>query len=411
MIWSTILWGHVALAGPVVLHRSDEAEGRAAVSDVAEVDPFSLSVTHFDAFRASMIPRWSGKGSLKPCDGEPLASQALSDEIASAESSLLYMKFDQANESLARAKQGIVCATEPVDPKVAARIGFLQGVISTEQKDKSVAWEQFSMAARFDPELVWDEQYPTDGQALLKLAKGELASGTPIEVGLSPGLTPMPEGSEPVLYVNAAPVTNAGAVLQLPVGPNLLQVSGDAGLEGFVVQVEAESQPRLFLPQLLTAETLANVTTEEGQKALSRVINASYDSGTPVYVAHGEGIWRTASGIGIWETLREPATLTRGGAAGGSNISPMAWVGTGLTAGALAGTVVALLRAMKASTDISSANTAFNNAAKAGDFAGAEAAYAQHISMQNTRTVSFVGVGLGAALTTTGVIFTVPMFR
>jgi hypothetical protein len=410
MILSTILWGHVAMADPVVLHRSDEAEIRASVSDVAGVDPFSLSVTHFDAFRTSMVPQWSGQGSLKPCDGEAVASQVVSDAISSAESSLLYMNFEQATETLATAKQGIVCATEPIDPSMVARIGFLQGVISIEQKNKSEAWEQFSMAARFDPDLVWDEQYPTNGEGLLKLAKGELASSPKIDVRLTPGLLAAPEGSAPLLYLNAAPVLETQDALQLPPGPNLLQVRGDEGLEGFMVQVETESRPQLFLPQLLTAETLSNVTTEEGRKALSQIINASYDSGTPVYVAHNDGIWRTASGIGSWEALQEPTAIGRAGAARGAGIRPIAWVGTGLTAGALAGTIWSLARARKGGESMGRHSKALEASARVGDTESVNASHNALVDAGNDRLWGYVGVGLGAVLTTTGVIITVPMF-
>jgi hypothetical protein len=410
MFWLMVFWSRAISAGPVVLHRTDEASARTSVSDVAGVDPSLLSVTHFDAFRASMAPKWSGIGSLTACDGESVQLAVVADQVASAESSLMYMELDPANEALSQARKNLLCLDAPADPSVAARIGFLQGVISTEQKDKAKAWEYFSQAARFDPNLAWDEQYPTDGAALLKVAKGELLSSVPIEVGLTPSVE-SEKGEEATIFLNASPVLGADRTLSVPVGSNLLQLKSEEGMVGYMLEVEPESRPQLFLPQLLAADTLAQVTSEKGQKELSRVIKSSFEPDTPVYVVHENGVWRTASGWGNWETLREPSKSVVARAAGGAGSSPMAWVSAGLTAGALTGTVLALMRAVNAGTGVSSAATDFNRAAANGDLDAATTAYKQDVSMRNTRTAGFVGVGLGAALTTTGVIFTVPMFR
>ena len=57
------------------------------------------------------------------------------------------------------------------------------------------------------------------------------------------------------------------------------------------------------------------------------------------------------------------------------------------------------------------ATNKYDNAAASGNYADATDGYEQNVRTRNTRTAGFVGVGVGAALTTTGVIFTVPMFR
>jgi hypothetical protein len=330
----------------------------------------------------------------------------VAEQVASAESSLMYMELDSANEVLSQAHQNLLCLDAPADPSVAARIGFLLGVISTEQKDKAKAWEYFSQAARFDPNLAWDDQYPTDGAALLKVAKGELLSSVPIEVSLTPSVA-SEKGEEATIFLNASPVLGADRTLTVPVGSNLLQLKSEEGMVGYLLEVAPESRPRLFLPQLLASDTLAQVTSEKGQEELSRVIKSSFEPDTPVYVVHEDGIWRTASGWDSWEMLQSPAKLARGGA----GARPMAWVASGLTAGALTGTVLALLKAMNSGQAVETAESDFRKAAVNGDIAQARSAYENEIAMRNSRTAGFVGVGLGAALTTTGLIFTVPMFR
>ena len=98
----------------------------------------------------------------------------------------MYMELDKASGALSEAKASLGCLSEPVDPALAARIGFLQGVVSVELGDKAKAWEQFSFAARFAPELQWDAQFPKDGEALLRASSGELKSSAAVSVGLVP---------------------------------------------------------------------------------------------------------------------------------------------------------------------------------------------------------------------------------
>jgi hypothetical protein len=66
---------------------------------------------------------------------------------------------------------------------------------------------------------------------------------------------------------------------------------------------------------------------------------------------------------------------------------------------------------MNSGQAVETAESDFRKAAVNGDIAQARSAYENEIAMRNSLTAGFVGVGLGAALTTTGLIFTVPMFR
>ena len=159
----------------------------------------------------------------------------------------------------------------------------------------------------------------------------------------------------------------------------------------------------------MSSDSIALIKSEAGRSELSRVVNQSYEAGTPVYVVHDEGVWRTASGIGTWEALREPA----GGAVverGGGAVSPMAWVGTGLTAGALTGTVVALMSATGAKKDYDSAVNEQAAFSMEGDVDGATAANKRAQDHRKAQASGYIGTGVGAALTVAGVVFTVPLF-
>ena len=100
MSWLLAFWIQAAAAAPVVLHQGDEETVRITVSDVAGVNPSSLSVTHFDAFRMSMVEKWSGGGSKTSCSGDAVSADVISEAIASAESSLMYMELEPAQEAL-----------------------------------------------------------------------------------------------------------------------------------------------------------------------------------------------------------------------------------------------------------------------------------------------------------------------
>ena len=198
-------------------------------------------MTHFDAFRMSMVEKWTGLGGHTACTSDAVGADVVSEAIASAESSLMYMELAPAQEALSKAQNDLVCLDTLVDPAMAARVGFLQGVIATEEKDKGAAWEHFSRAIRFTPEMGWDDQFPTDGAALLELAKKEIETATPIDINLTPSISE--SASAPSVYLNANPVAGGTDTLSVPVGENLIQVKNDTGVVGFVLNVEPESRP------------------------------------------------------------------------------------------------------------------------------------------------------------------------
>jgi len=402
LIWTIV---NAALAAPIVLHREADSDAvRAAVVKSSGVPVSGLTITHFDAFRASLTPKWSGLGGIEACTAAATDSAALTALTKSAEGKLLYMELEDASAALSTAAKSLGCLTTPVDASMAARVGFLHGVVSLELGDKAKAWEHFAAAARYQPDLVWDEQFPKKGEALLKAAKSELTSSTPVELSLVPTITA--EGS---LYVNGAQPSAPASTVALTPGDHLIQVQTTDGLVGYTATIEAESTPSVFIPEMLAEDALAQVTTEEGRTELSRMVTMAFDSGTPVYVVHGEHLWRTASGIGSWENLR-PGQVPGQSVAARAKLGPVAWLSAGITTTVAIGTVGALLVGMNAGKSAAAFQDDFDTAAAKGNVADVMSAYDSSVEANARQTNGFVTAGVGAALTITGVVITIPMF-
>ena len=90
---------------------------------------------------------------------------------------------------------------------------------------------------------------------------------------------------------------------------------------------------------------------------------------------------------------------------------PMAWVSAGLTAAVAAGTGVAFMMGESQWNRLEAQDTKFENAAKVGDMDAANAAYASSARAHVRSTVGYSLAGIGAAITVSGIVITVPMFK
>jgi len=405
-----LIWiiAHAAFAGPVVLHRDADADAvRGAVIANAGMPVSDLTVTHFDAFRASLVPTWSGLGALEQCTGAPVSGQDLSQKVKKAEGSILYMEMDKAFSLLAEADKSLPCLSSPVDPVLAARIGFLSGVVSVELGDKSGAWAHFANAARFAPQIEWDAQFSKDGLALLNAAKSERNAAHTVSLALIPRIS-----LAHTLYVNGVSVDLPVDSLALKPGDNLIQLRTPAGFSGYTATLEPDSSPSVLMPAGLRPDALADVATDAGRSGLSRVIAGAFEAGTPNYVSHSDQLWRTASGIGAWEDLRaEKLAVGSGSSVATGAVKPLRWLAASLTAAAALGTVSALVVGVNGGQSGSKAQDQFDSAAARGDFDGASAAYTAAVHGSNRSTSGYIVAGFGAAMTVAGVVITIPMFR
>ena len=290
-----------------------------------------------------------------------------------------------------------------VPPALAARIGFLRGVLSLEDSgDKASAFEHFSYALRFQPQLAWDEQFANDGARTLLAAKRELQVGEPVPMMVYPALS-----ENRPLHVNGASVSAVAGSVPLHVGENLIQMQTKQGVQGVAVTTESDSTPTVFIPSALPDDLIENVVSEEGRTELTRVVDLAFneDDGQ-IYVAHDDRLWKTAAGFGVWKELSEtPVVAIR------RQPPRRAWVYTGVTAAVASLSVAALMLGEKEWGSGAESMGTSNDYAKDGQFTKAEARYAEGIKSYNKAIVGYSIASLGAAVTVSGIVITIPMFN
>ncbi len=393
-----------ALAGTVVLHSSDDTDAvRAAVLEHSDLQVGDFTMTHLDAFRTGTEARWSGLAGLQQCEGAAVDSATVTAQVESAEESLLYMEMEKASDVLTQAQSSLVCLGTIVPRKLGGRIGFLRGVLSLEDSgDKASAFEHFSYAVRFQPRLTWDEQFADDGARTLLAAQRELQVGEPVALTVYPAL---PETSP--LYVNGVPAVAVDGSVPLHIGENLIQMKTDQGVLGVAATAETGSTPTVFIPSALPDDLIENVVSEEGRTELTRVVDLAFEEDDgQIYVTHDDRLWKTASGFGVWKELSEaPAVSIRRGP------PRRAWVFTGVTAAVASASVAALMLGEKEWGSGADLMTTSNDYAREGKFNMAEVRYAEGIRSYNKAIAGYAIASIGAAITVSGIVITIPMFN
>lgn len=91
------------------------------------------------------------------CASEPTGPEELREAIARADEAFAYMEFGQATAHLVAASELLACLRDPVDPQLAARLFFLQGVAAQRAGSDLMADEAFRRALFFEPTLAWDD--------------------------------------------------------------------------------------------------------------------------------------------------------------------------------------------------------------------------------------------------------------
>ena len=403
MLFAALYMAQHALAAPLVLHTTDDADTvRSLVLKHAELRVGEFTVSHVDDFIAAQAPRWQGRGSLTACGGPAVDATTLTAKVDRAEESLLYQDLDEAASLLATAQSQLPCVRQPVPTALGARVGLLQGVLATETEE-GAAFEFFSYASRFETDLEWDEQFGIDGARLFRAAKLELSSAEPILVSI----VPRPSDVD-TIHVNGRAVDASSGGILLPVGESIVQVQTPAGLAGFQAIAEPQSNPDLLLPQLMSSTLFSTVDTEPGRESLSRVISMTVDNGTPVYVADDADLWQTASGFPGWVNLTSDATAPT---PRGRTIRPAAWISASITAAVAAGSVAALIRGAAAAEERTRANWRFVAAAETGNGLAADREHADADAARARANAAYGIAAAGAAATVVGVVVTVPLFN
>jgi hypothetical protein len=395
-----------ALAAPVVLHNAATTEAvNRSMSDHTSLRLGEYTLMRFGSLAAERPLSWQGRGSIQVCAGPTLDSTGIVAQIDSAEDDVLFMEEEKAAAALAAAQAGLICWGSIVGADVGGRIGFLRGVLAFESGDKLAAYDHFSFAARFQPNLTWDERFSKDGASVFDAAKNVTKTTPVVPVALVPAL---PEGQ--AVYVNGAVADGASGTIDLAQGTNVVQVQSADRTVGVTVEVEAGSKPTLFVPSALSDDTLNLVDTADGRESLSPILDAAFEVGTPIYVARDDQLWLTGSGVGVWKPLVAGATVD-GGLTAARSTRPMAWIATGMSAVLAGGTVTAALMGRKSHQRARNQQSLMDADIEAFDLASADRHNVNASQAYLGAGVGYSLAGVGAALTAASVVVTVPLFK
>ena len=364
-----------AWAGGSVLNLADVPDAEAQVAAAATVEASSLTTVTFVAL-AQRPSRLEGGGELSWCEGAPTDLAGLQSSVEAAEKSLAYMEYEAAATSLGAAIEGMACLTEPVDPSLAARAHYLQGITAHRSGFAEAATESFQQAFAFDPDLTWDDSYPPKAKTLFDVAKA--SSAEPVAVTVVPRAALVVDGHK----INGD--------LSLAPGRHLLQVGPNTA----TLELYPGTSPRLVLPGALKAPE----TFDEGARTTLGIVLGQ----DGLYVVD-EHIW-TWDGV-VWTDLGETQKSRRKEEPLGSIEAPRTeprfhaatWPGFALLGLGAATTAVGYVGAM-------------NHYGVASEATEWEVYEAEAADYQNYVWATRVGLGMtatGAVLTGTGLMLTV----
>lgn len=282
-----MLWIAAALAAPLAIHSAGDATEAAAL--LQEVGAGDVELRSFAEVAPLGAPRLEGRGVLLECEGEPTHRYQVETALSTAEAHLAYVRWELAREALEAAEAAMLCLAEPIDAATAARVHYLFGVTASFLEDEVEARSSFARAHLLQPGLVWDPQFPPDGQALFEEEGLSVAERPLVE------LLVVPEPRTAKLTVDGRRIYAAGREVELRAGTHIVQGPG------WTVEVDLfpDSRPVFLVPESIEdigGDWLADV---DGCRSLDELV----DRAPPFFLVSGDQVWlREAEG---WEALTD----------------------------------------------------------------------------------------------------------
>ena len=278
-----MIWATAAIAAPLAIHSAGDAEDAAQVLAGAG----DVELRSFAEVVPLGEPRLEGRGVLLACEGEPTHRYQVETALSAAEAHLAYVKWDDAKASLEQAESAMLCLSEPIDAATAARVHYLFGVTAGFLGDEVEARSSFARAHLLQPGLVWDSQFPPDGQELFEEEGLSVAERPLVE------LLVVPEPREARLTVDGRRIYTAGRRLELRAGTHIIQGPG------WTVEVDLfpSSTPVFLVPDAIEDIGGAWLADEDGCRSLDALVAAQ----PPFFLVDGDLAWmREVEG---WEAV------------------------------------------------------------------------------------------------------------
>lgn len=286
------LVGAALAAIPVyTLGEPDDAVARVAAA--TRTHPLDLAGRSLGDALAALPPTLEG-GELQPCEGETRTLAELQTLQVQLQGAVNYVRLDEGAAALAQADAVLGCLGEPVDTDLAARVGFLAGVIHHQRGAPEAADAAFRLALAFEPGLVWDPRIsPRLGQ--------ERFDGVRAGVGLTATVTLSPPPSSLGLRIDGVAVPVGTETLALGPGRHLVQREG-AGVASSWLALDGSSGT-LILPVQDPDPTWLD--TDAGRTFVAGLLALVEPPGTPIYLV-GDAIWAGAVGEDGWKRVLPP---------------------------------------------------------------------------------------------------------
>ena len=207
----------VVYAGPsddtIATLATQEVTGLLGLTE-SEVLP-AESVAEF-VFDGALI--WPTSGSPEPCP-RGVEELGLESTIQDAEAAIDLVAYEQAVSLLTPIFEQLACVGDPASPTQLSRAAFLLGFVRYQEEDIEEATETFRMAAAFDPDLTWDNNFAPEAQQTFNNAVLDALREETSYLRLNGGIWEMPG-----LTVDGEAVPERGAV-----HPGLHRVTVPAG--------------------------------------------------------------------------------------------------------------------------------------------------------------------------------------
>ncbi|MDP6931676.1 MAG: hypothetical protein QGG40_02125 [Myxococcota bacterium] len=410
-----LAWAIPGQAADYVVYQGENPDVAVArVVVVTSKSPSSLQPVDLDAHRASLGPTYTGIGSMTACGGAATSTADVGTLLEEAEGALGFMEVERAQEVLGKAIGMLGCLDGPMVAQDAGRLYFLMGIAGLANEDKPAAWESFSHAWTLHPGIEWDDNFPPEMRPVFLAAKAE------IDATQLPSLQLVPEPGESYgLWMDGQAIDAGSEAIGLAGAEHVLQWQHGGSFQTNILRVEAGVTPGLVFASELPEGVAYWIGNENRKDDLAVLLSTVGRPGETVYLTTLGGVWKTEIGQMSWEELSPAtesapavadedllasATSTDKSAPGSRSRSGPSLLQSGVVG--VGGTLVAVggYRALNHYTtargmiDMASCETEQGCVLAEGETTNG---YNGEVAALND---SYVVLGLGAALTTTGLL-------
>ncbi len=351
-------WSLPSWAVDPVLHAGEDSRlllARAAAA--ADRDSAELTAYTFLELGLGKPAVLLGGGRVESCRGFPTTDLAVRDALDRADRAMAYVEMEKARAHLQVGQDAVRCLSVPVDPRRAAQLAFLRGVLADSDGEADTARLAFEEAQVLQPGMGWDMNFPPDAKPLFDEVTEARAALEPISIRL----VPVPDDGQ--VWLDGERVALTDGKLSVTPGPHLIQMPG-VQLITLYLQIRAPDdgvEPVLVVPAAMPMAGVRWVSDESLRPDLDLVLSTLYDPTSTVYISADGVLYSHVLGTEEWTELKMPSGFAGSGVGRIVAGRSLMWTGVAVGGGGL----------ILAGTSYLQANTA----ARAGETAQAWSVY------------------------------------